>query len=365
MWASARHYQEYRALTAGLGLVCALAVFPWMVEWPLRQSGLPNISPWVAMALADDRDYSANVGHFWLTLAATHALAWGLLVAAGRRVQAGWREETAHADSPAWSSVPASSLPLRSLRKWRLALAENPAAWLADRLPTHRGLIWSSILILTLSVGVLRPGFRLGWAFHFASIAIPLLLLSFVATRSFAEARRDGAMELLLSTPLSTRSIVDAHWQALWRQVSVPFWLAAGVIAYFAGMGWLSSWSSTGGSYSLEYVFWQLLPLVDRLVRVFAVCWLGLYLGLRMGSTTQAIGYCLLWTVGVPTVGVYLLWNLLSPLLYSRGFVGMGSGAQLSVDFIPTTLSIAYSFHLVAWAQGRLRTRFRELVAGS
>src|SRR5437867_9987932 len=51
MWASARHRQEYRALTAGLSLVCILAVFPWTVEWGLRRLGLPNVSPWVALAL--------------------------------------------------------------------------------------------------------------------------------------------------------------------------------------------------------------------------------------------------------------------------------------------------------------------------
>ena len=364
MWASARHHQEYRALTAGLALVFVLAVFPWMVEWPLRRAGLPNISPWVALALADDADYRANAKHFWLTLAATHALAWTLLVYAGRKVQAGWREEQSHeAASPA-SSVPTTPFMAKQhVRARRLALAENPAAWLVERLPTHRGLVWISILILALSIGTLRHGFALGRVLHLGAVAIPLLLLSFVATRSFANARRDGAMELLLSTPLSARAIVDAHWRGLWRQMSVPFWLAAGVVAYVSGMDWVSSARFSGGPDGAEYVFWQLLLLADRLLRVIAVGWLGLYLGLRMSSTTQAIGYCLLWTVGVPAVGTYLLWGILSPL-YSRGFAGMGSWVPWSGYIIPTGLSLAYSLHLVAWSQRRLRARFRELAAG-
>jgi ABC-type transport system involved in cytochrome c biogenesis permease component len=363
MWASARHRQEYRALTAGLALVCALAVLPWMVEWPLRRQGLPNVSPWVTLVLADDASYGAHAKHFWLTLTATHAVGWWLLVAAGRRVQATWREELEPVTTSPPPVVAASGLPVRPPRAWRLALAQNPAAWLADRLPTHRGLIWVSILVLTLSIGLLRSGFGLGRAFHWATIVIPLMLLSFVATRSFAEARRNGAMELLLSTPLSPQAIVDAHWRALWRHVSAPLWLAAGIVAYFAGMAWLST-SAQVGFPAMMHEFWVFSLLADRLLRAFAACWLGLYLGLRMPSTTQAIGYCLLWTVGVPAVGTYLLWHVLA-LLYAPAFGGMARWGPWSVDFIPTLLSVVYYLQLAAWAQRRLRTRFRELATGS
>lgn len=361
MWASSRHRQEYRALTAGLGLVFLLSVFPWMVEWGLRPLGLPNVSPWVALALADDMDYPANASHFWLTMAATHALAWGLLVAAGHKLQSGWREELDPTAAPAPLDMPARGLPVRPPRAWRLALATNPAAWLADRSPTHRGLVWISILFLTTSVGSPRPGAGVGAMLQWGTVVIPLLMLAYVATRSFAEARRDGAMELLLSTPLSTRSIVDAHWQALWRQVSGPFWLASGIVAYFAviGLGWTSV--RPGGFPGVSEVYWHMLPLADRLVRAFAVCWLGLYMGLKMGSNTMAIGHCLLWTVGVPAVGSYLLRYILAPI-YSPGTVVW---LPWGVNLVPTILSIAYSLQLASWAQSRLRTRFRELAAGS
>jgi ABC-type transport system involved in cytochrome c biogenesis permease component len=361
MWASARHHREYRALTAGLGLVFGLAVFPWLVEWPLRRLGLPSVSPWVALVLADDKDYRVYASHFWSTLAATHALAWALLVAAGRKVQATWREEPEPVATPVPPEVSTSSLPLRPPRAWRLAVARNPAAWLADRLPTHRGLVWVSILLLTLSGGGPRPGLGLGRMFLWGTALIPCLVLAYVATRSFAVARRDGAMELLLSTPLSPRAIVDAHWQALWRQVSVPFWLVAGIVAYLAMMGFLWSSMSAGNFPGMSYAYWNLLLLADRLLRAFAVCWVGLYMGLKLSSTTQAIGYSLLWTVGVPVVGTCLLWYVLAPV-YGTGMVVW---VPWSVDIIPSILSIAYSLQLAAWAQSRLRTRFRELAAAT
>ena len=74
MWASARHREENRALTEGLGLAFTLAALPWLLEGMLRPTWLPNISPWVALALADDTDYRLHARHFWLSLAATHAL---------------------------------------------------------------------------------------------------------------------------------------------------------------------------------------------------------------------------------------------------------------------------------------------------
>jgi ABC-type transport system involved in cytochrome c biogenesis permease component len=361
MWASARHRQENRALTAGLILMFALAALPWTFDWLLRLLGLPNVSPWVTLALADDAEYRANTRHFWFTLAATHALAWWLLVAAGRRVQIGWREELEPAVSAPRLDVPASGLPVRPPRAWRLALAENPAAWLADRLPTHRGLIWTSLLMLALSVGFARPGFGVGRVFSLGTIVIPLLLLSFVATRSFAEARRNGAMELLLSTPLSPEAIVEAHWRALWRQVSVPFWLTVGIVVYMPAMGSVSSSGLSGRFFWMSQEFWHVVILADRLLRAFAVCRLGLYMGMRMGSATQAIGYCLLWSVGVPIVGTYLLWYALSAM-YSAAF---GNRAlSMGVGLIPTVLSVTYSGALAAWAQLRLRGQFRELAAG-
>jgi hypothetical protein len=84
-------------------------------------------------------------------------------------------------------------------------------------------------------------------------------------------------------------------------------------------------------------------------------------MGLKLSSTTQAIGYSLLWTVGVPVVGTCLLWYVLAPV-YGTGMVVW---VPWSVDIIPSILSIAYSLQLAAWAQSRLRTRFRELAAAT
>ena len=365
MWASARHREENRALTAGLGMMFAVTAGPWIFEGLLRGFSLPNISPWVALAMADDADYRAHTTHFWLTLAASHALAWALLAYAGRKVESGWRDDSAQAFT-ARPPVPPAFRPILT-RARRLVLESNPANWLADRLPTHRGLVWISILILAFGLYLPWMLFRfspagtsygLSFALYRGSAFIPLLLLAFVAARSFAEARREGTMELLLSTPLSTKEIVAAHWRALWRQVAVPFWL---VVALFLLFGLAPSAFGTGPQALIRQLAIA-LSSADRMLRVVAVCWLGLFLGLRMRSTTQAIGYSLLWTIAVPSVVSYLL------LLGFRFLMPMAFNGPLplwywAVQWGPTVLSIVYSLWLGVWARRQLLRRFRELAA--
>ena len=375
IWASSRQREENRSLTTGLVLVGVLALVPWMFDGLLRILGLPNVSPCAAFDLADDADYRANAGHFWFTLAAMHALAWWLLVAAGRKVQMGWRDEPTPAAAVPPPDASITRLFVNQLaRARRLALTTNPAAWLADRMPTHRGLIWIAIVLLTFAVvspwmlfrfGP-RPNVGLGMGLQWAGMLVPLLLLSFVAARVFADARREGTLELLLSTPLSPVALVDAHWRALWRQVAPPFWLAWSIAAFLAGMGILTAGAAfgiRGVPYSyLHYL--QVIPFADRMLRAFAVCWLGLYLGLRMRSTTQAMGFSLLFTVAAPAVGSYLIWFMMRPITLRSYALGPPPAFFWIVSYFPTAMSVLYSALLAAWARRRLLTRFRELAAG-
>jgi ABC-type transport system involved in multi-copper enzyme maturation permease subunit len=371
MWASARHREENRALTAGLSLMFAVTAGPWIFEGLLRGFSLPNISPWVALTLADDADYRADAARFWLTLAATHALAWALLAYAGRRVESGWRDESAVVVTAQSAAAPLALHPIILARARRLALSANPAAWLANRLPTHLGLIWISMLLLALGFASTRSAYLFLWgtralglstAIQWGSTIIPLLLLTFVAARSFAEARREGTMELLLSTPLSPKAIVDGHWRALWRQVSVPFWLlvAIGLLIFVVGILSTSRFARVGIA---PYVLVHLLGFANLLLRVLAVCWLSLFLGLRMKSTTQAIGYSLLWTLAVPALGTYipqLLLTLARPLTLSNLGVQYWHWFAL---LVPSAFNVAYLVGVAVWARRRLLARFRELAA--
>jgi hypothetical protein len=258
--------------------------------------------------------------------------------------------------------------------KSRRLLDADPAGWLAARLSAHPAIVRTAVLLLALGpllpqlLMALSPAGPIGslyTVFHLGSLFIPLLLLAFVAARSFAEARRDGAMELLLSTPLAPRDIVRAHWRALWKQATGPFVIVMLVLLMLAFLASISSLDFLSGSDTAAFLLGKLnqfLPCAERLLRGGAALWLGLYLGLRMRTTMQAIGYNLLWTLVVPMVGTYLFW-LPIRLLFSGGF-GLGSLLPYYVlQLFHTLASFAYSAWLIRWARRRLETRFRELAA--
>lgn len=377
LWSSARHREESRALLKGLGLVALLTIAPWLLEWPLRRMGLPNVSPWVSLVLGNDANYAAQPLRFWLTLAAVHALGWMLLVRAGRRVANDWRDEP-----PLRAAKPGVKPPvlatfvvaLHRRTKSRRLLEADPAGWLAARLSAHPVIVRTSVALLALGPLLprlliqLSPAGPMGGlytAIHLGTQFVPLLLLAFVAARMFAEARRDGAMELLLSTPLAPRDIVRAHWRALWKQATGPFLIVLLVLVMLAFLASFASLTARAGFGATELLLSQLmqfLPCADRLLRGGAALWLGLYLGLRMRTTMQAIGYNLLWTLVVPMVGTYLLW-LPIPLLFGGRWA---FGAPLPfylVQLFHTLASFAYSAWLIRWARRRLEERFREFAA--
>src|SRR6185503_3133538 len=111
------------------------------------------------------------------------------------------------------------------------------------------------------------------------------------------------------------------------------------------------------------YVLVHLLGFANLLLRVLAVCWLALFLGLRMKSTTQAIGYSLLWTLAVPALGTYipqLLLTLARPLTLSNLGVQYWHWFAL---LVPSAFNVAYLVGVAVWARRRLLACFRELAA--
>ena len=64
-----------------------------------------------------------------------------------------------------------------------------------------------------------RRGRELGAVINGVQVAAGLLLLSVSAATSLAEERQRGSLDVLLATPLSTRSIVWGKWWGAFRGV--------------------------------------------------------------------------------------------------------------------------------------------------
>jgi ABC-type Na+ efflux pump permease subunit len=135
-------------------------------------------------------------------------------------------------------------------------------------------------------------------------VAIGLLLLSVSAATSLAEERAHGSLDILLSTPLSTFSILVGKWWGAFRLAPyVIFWpaLLAGILVVEGG-----SWS--------RYVL--LLGLI--LAYSVAIASLGLALATWINRLGRSVAICVTLCVGF-SIG----WMFLIMSLFNRDYLGI------------------------------------------
>ena len=124
----------------------------------------------------------------------------------------------------------------------RRLLQRNPIFWLSRRERVSSGMLLLMLCIVGLCAGwvgrqnwnVIGPGAndvfpRLAW---FASAALAhsliMLRLAVIAAERFGDDRRTGALELILSTPISIKAVLSGHWMGLRRAFAGPALMAFG-----------------------------------------------------------------------------------------------------------------------------------------
>jgi len=189
---------------------------------------------------------------------------------------------------------------------------------------------------------------------------LPWLLLAYVASRPLTEARASGSLELLLSTPLPAEQIIHAHWMGLWRQLRGPVYVSSVLIGLILLFGVAAALTSGAPFEQMTFVVLQVLGCVSRVVTGVAVGRMGLYLGLKASSMFAAVGLNLFYTVII----VWLV-NTTASILVASTFSTAANGAatQLIVNFLLSSLAIAYAVFLIHWSRQRLLTQFRSLAA--
>ena len=113
----------------------------------------------------------------------------------------------------------------------RRLLDVNPVLWLACRERWQAASLWILALLLAGAFAAVFADsneglLQFGW--HLLGGLVTLLLYlgaASEATRLFVEARRSGLLELMLSTPLSARRILEGQWRAWLRLFGVPLGL--------------------------------------------------------------------------------------------------------------------------------------------
>ena len=244
---------------------------------------------------------------FFGSLLATQLISWLCLVGAARLANQVQEEQTVHLDAvrPLASAPESVVEPETAARVKRSELlARNPVLWLVSRDPLLEAIVW--ILTFWLILGMLPAvwissvGGTGNWSLgQILSILLPNLAIRLLWTiqtsRGFAEARRNGTLEVVLVTPLSRQAILQGQWWALQRLCWRPFlmlWGALGVIV-LVHLAMFRSWLAP-----LACLLWMGIMIAD----FYAVGWVNLWLGWSIKRPAYAGWLTLLWVVLLPEI---------------------------------------------------------------
>ncbi len=313
------------------------ATWPWRRQWAWFLY-LP--SPGFAFVKALQLAGSPGVaGDYWWSLLTVHGEVWLFLGLACGLLPRTWSERALAAAKPGsgrarWQQwCYGNAVEKRRLRERLLEI--NPITWLCGRNRFLRAAPWLFLLFVALGWIAGYGRVRRDWLAAPVGITFVLLMhgvlkyhLAGEACRRLAEDRRSGALELLLSTPLSTREIVRGQWTALRRQFAGPF-LAVLVIDGFlllAARQETSLESQDANRLTLTFAAGMVVLVTDA----FALSWLGMWCGLRAANYTRAWSQTMFWALALPwaiflvtviTAGALELW---------RGPEGPGFGVLLA-----------------------------------
>jgi hypothetical protein len=205
--------------------------------------------PWPFVAFSPGSAFvmARQGGWFWLVLAISHLLAWGVLWMGGRELERHWRDEEKPDSSPP-SFMPSqapptltptedplttcqaarpeqpASLPVSSSRagfgktEW---LETDPVLWLIGNPRSYQGPGWIVLALGFLASVLIAASADEGIVFYVVWLLVTVVYLLFSqfmaitqSTRSLSVMRQSRMMELLICTPQGNR-IVPAHLKML------------------------------------------------------------------------------------------------------------------------------------------------------
>ena len=361
--------RERQAMTATLLLIFFVTAGPPLIGLAIAWSDrtVPFNPAWLLSSavhpamLATDVLYRLNFRLFWLEVACTHVLAWSFLVLAAIIAPHAWQDRPTASSTASWRG---------RWRTWQFGhgpggaafrrglLDLNPILWLAGRdrfrsLYVWEGLAGIGFVWLTLygKYGVFFLDATVYFLTSYCAHAMIKLWVAAEACRPLSEDRQTGALELLLSTPLSVTEILEGEILALKRQFTWPVLvvLGADLVMLLAGMReeFLEA--------SDDWVLLGLGMMVLFILDLYASAWVGLWLSLTAKRASRAMIATIAWVLVLPWA-VFLL--------------GLSLMAVLQVNFSPSeltlivsgfTLAILNDVLLINWAGNNLRQHFRVM----
>jgi ABC-type transport system involved in multi-copper enzyme maturation permease subunit len=211
--------------------------------------------------------------------------------------------------------------------KVRAALLDrNPVLWLAsDQLGSQWGAwivvgLWSVVVLFTLSYQADGSTVPFLGTYAAAPFGFCLkLLFALQAGRLFAEHRGSGALELLLSTPLTGREIVRGQMLALARKFSWPFVAFLAMLFAPVGVQLMSAIAAANWGKIVVVFSGSLvsgLYAVRFLIDLVALCYFGNGLALTLRRPQSAPTLTLLFVLILPSMLSPCLLDIVADIVF-------------------------------------------------
>jgi ABC-type transport system involved in cytochrome c biogenesis permease component len=284
------------------------AMFATLLLILLVHGGLPALGAWItyrvntlggstlstfllpsagnAYSLAFDAGFKSRPGEYLKSMLSIHGFGWALLALASVIVRNSWQDKPAGAGLLRWQQRwqqwsygnPAQRLAFRA----RL-LNLNPCLWLGGRHRLKPALVWTALGLgaCVWLWGALR--WREDWlnelTYVFTAVILHGTFKLWVASEAclrLGPDHRSGALELLLSTPLTVREILRGQMLALRRQFLWPVLLV--VVLDFLFL--FTAFNRLGSAGDNQVVWFCLGVILTFAADVYTLCWDGMWVGL-------------------------------------------------------------------------------------
>ena len=323
------------------------AMFGTFLVILLVHGGLPSLGAWITYqyyngtplstfflpsagygySLAFETGFKSRPGEYLESMLVIHGLGWALLAVASIIVRNSWQDKPAGAVRSRWR---------QHWQQWsygnsaqRLAfrarlLDVNPCLWLGGRQRLKPTLVWTALGLgsCVWLWGALR--WREDWLNELTYVFTAILLHGTFKLWVASEAclrlgpdHRSGALELLLSTPLTVREILRGQMLALRRQFFWPVMLVAGLDFLFL----FSAFNRLGSAGDNQWVAWFCLgSILSFAADVYTSCWVGMWIGLIAKHPNRAtlatfarvvLLPCGAWSALMILISLLQLWSVL------------------------------------------------------
>ncbi len=376
MLASTLCQNPRRAAALALSIILLVTLGPLVlgaVQWYYSRVPTPSYlmamfaSPAAAITLLDPSvtipRQAAEVG-YWICVGSGQIAGWLCLWLSSLLVTRVWQDRTRAAWRIRWRSLWerwALGSPERRKAYRRRLLEMNPFFWLAARDRLKPAYVWTALAIVALVCLASRHHRIWQEAGPYGTLSVALqgflkLWIGVVVVQRLADDHHSNALELILSTPLSTREILEGQLLALQRQFGGPILAMLAVDIGFCYTSIHTLYADRNITILL-YAAHMVILVAD----VWTLSWLGSWMAVSTRDAQHAAGGTLFRVIVLPWVAFLILIALISGLeLEHRWKFEMTETRMLGVWFI---LALVTDLFYLVYANTKLHEDFRATAA--